>query len=191
MRLHRASDYRRSRWKNGKGETLEIAVHPAAATLDDFDWRISAALLDVDADFSVFPGIDRTLAIIDGAGIVLRSGYELHRLDQNAPPLRFSGDEPARAELIHGRSADLNVMVRRGVADHDVRRAGAGMSLRGDGEFAGVFAVGEVELTAADMPISLARWDLLELLADETATIQSGMALLVHIRRANPTEFIT
>ena len=41
MRILRAPDYRRMPWKNGGGETTEIAVFPAGAGLDDFDWRVS------------------------------------------------------------------------------------------------------------------------------------------------------
>ncbi|SFQ22142.1 HutD protein [Ectopseudomonas toyotomiensis] len=30
-------------WKNGGGETLELAIAPAGAGLEDFAWRISSA----------------------------------------------------------------------------------------------------------------------------------------------------
>jgi environmental stress-induced protein Ves len=43
MRILRAENYRRMQWKNGGGETAEIAVSPDSAGLDDFDWRISMA----------------------------------------------------------------------------------------------------------------------------------------------------
>ena len=48
-------------WKNGGGETAEIAVSPPGAALDDFDWRLSMARVETDGPFSAFPGIDRTL----------------------------------------------------------------------------------------------------------------------------------
>ena len=68
------------RWKNGGGETAEIAVSPPGAALDAFDWRLSMAKVETDGPFSAFPGIDRTLAILEGEGIRLSVGGE--------PPLR-------------------------------------------------------------------------------------------------------
>lgn len=183
MRLHRASAYRRSRWKNGKGETLEIAIYPPTATIDDFDWRISVALLEADAEFSEFPDIDRTLAIIDGDGIVLDLGYELHKLDQDAPFIRFAGDHPARAKLVEGPSADLNVMTRRGLADHLVQRLVPRSQVKAGEGFTGVFAQCDAELSVADAPLFLARWDMLELVAGETAIVVAGRTLEVRIEQ--------
>ena len=68
MQVLRAENYRRMPWKNGGGETTEIAVFPAGAGLDDFDWRVSMARVESSGPFSVFPGIDRTLAILEGEG---------------------------------------------------------------------------------------------------------------------------
>ena len=71
MRLLRASDHRRMPWKNGGGMTVEIAVSPEGAGIEDFDWRVSMAFVEQDGPFSIFPGIDRTLAVLSGDGIVL------------------------------------------------------------------------------------------------------------------------
>jgi environmental stress-induced protein Ves len=43
VKVVRASDCRTTAWKNGGGSTTEIAVQPAGASLDDFDWRVSMA----------------------------------------------------------------------------------------------------------------------------------------------------
>ena len=66
MRILRASDYKRTPWKNGAGETVELAVFPPGASVGDFDWRISMSSLVADGAFSLFPGIDRTLCILSG-----------------------------------------------------------------------------------------------------------------------------
>ena len=71
MRILRASTYRRMPWKNGGGETTEIAVSPEGAGLDDFAWRISMARVDGDGPFSAFAGVDRTLSILEGEGLRL------------------------------------------------------------------------------------------------------------------------
>lgn len=121
MRLIRQNRYRRQPWKNGGGETIEIAVSPPEATTDDFNWRVSMARVETDGPFSVFPGIDRTLMVIDGDGIELDvEGYGLTTLTD--APHAFPGDRPTNARLLGGAITDLNVMTRRGVVAHRVSR---------------------------------------------------------------------
>ncbi len=119
MRILRAQDYRRMRWKNGGGETTEIIVSPEGASLDTFDWRVSMAHVASDGPFSLFPGIDRTLAVLDGNGIRLRvAGTGTFDLTPASEPLAFPADAAAGAELIDGPIHDLNVMSRRGAMRH-------------------------------------------------------------------------
>lgn len=123
MRILRAQHYQRMPWKNGGGETVEIAVFPEGAGLTEFDWRISMATVASDGPFSVFPGIDRTLSILDGAGMTLSiEGREPMRLTQESPPLSFPADAPASAALLDGEITDLNVMTRRSALTHSVER---------------------------------------------------------------------
>jgi environmental stress-induced protein Ves len=119
----RASTYRRTRWKNGGGATMEIAVSPIGSSLDNFDWRISTATVASDGPFSIFTGIDRTLCILDGAGILLVvAGEPARRLDDKSPPWSFAGDVVAHAQLIEGAVTDFNVMTRRSRWTHRVDR---------------------------------------------------------------------
>lgn len=121
MKHLRAADHRRMPWKNGGGETAEIAVHPAGADLAAFDWRVSMATIASDGPFSLFPGIDRTLAVLSGAGIRLDvAGFAGQRLTPESPPLAFPADAPAGASLIAGPITDLNVMTRRGRCRHSL-----------------------------------------------------------------------
>ena len=53
-------------WKNGGGETIEIMKWPQDGDLSHFDWRISMAQVALDGPFSVFPKIDRHLAVLAG-----------------------------------------------------------------------------------------------------------------------------
>jgi uncharacterized protein len=123
IRLLRAADYRRMPWKNGSGETREILVSPAGATLDALEWRVSLAAVASDGPFSEFRGITRTLSVIRGAGITLRVGDgPARRLLQTSDPCTFDGETPTSASLIDGPIVDLNVMSRRGVARHRVSR---------------------------------------------------------------------
>ncbi|CAN7245445.1 HutD/Ves family protein [Rhizobium sp. LjRoot254] len=123
MRILRASDYKVMPWKNGGGETTEIAVSPDGAGLADFDWRVSMAKVAGDGPFSAFPGIDRTLAILEGAGIVLSvTGAKPKRLTLETTPHAFPADAATSATLIGGAVLDFNAMSRRGKIDHGVER---------------------------------------------------------------------
>ncbi|MDX8461885.1 HutD/Ves family protein [Mesorhizobium humile] len=123
MRILRAADYKVMPWKNGGGTTTEIAVSPDGAGLDDFDWRISMAKVETSGPFSSFAGIDRTLSVLEGEGIVLDiAGQPPAPLTTASPPLAFPGDVPTGAALIGGPITDLNVMTRRGRVAHKVER---------------------------------------------------------------------
>ncbi|MCO5062914.1 MAG: HutD family protein [Rhizobiaceae bacterium] len=119
MRLIRAKDYRHMPWKNGGGETIEIAVFPRSADMHGFDWRVSMARVDGDGPFSSFPGVDRTLAVLDGRGIELEVEGE-GACSVGRTPHSFPGDAPTSARLIDGPVTDLNVMTRRGKYMHRV-----------------------------------------------------------------------
>jgi environmental stress-induced protein Ves len=123
MRLLPANEYRRMPWKNGGGETLEVAIGPTGAPLDRFDWRVSLAKVAVDGPFSRFPGIDRTLSIVQGSGLRLVVGARHPiTLTAGSAPFAFPGDAAAEATLIDGPVTDLNVMTRRGAFRHRVER---------------------------------------------------------------------
>lgn len=109
--VYRRADRRFRPWKNGGGETAEIVVSPAGAGIDDFDWRISTAVVAADGPFSVFPGVDRVLAVIEGAMVLTMDGVP-HRLSADSAPLAFPGDLPCEAR-VESAVLDFNVMVRR------------------------------------------------------------------------------
>ncbi|MEL4070391.1 HutD family protein [Ochrobactrum sp. GPK 3] len=120
--LLKAENHRRMPWKNGGGVTVEIAVHPQGASVDDFDWRISMATVANDGPFSVFPGIDRTLSVLEGDGILLDVDGQQSTLTRDSAPLAFAADSHSAARLIGSAITDLNVMTRRTRYMHRVRR---------------------------------------------------------------------
>lgn len=123
LEILRAAAHRRMRWKNGGGETLEIAISPADATLDTMDWRISMAVVAQDGPFSLFPRIDRTLCILDGAGMELDfGGGDVRTVTSDSAPLSFAADVALQARLLDGPVTDLNVMTRRDTHRHRVHR---------------------------------------------------------------------
>lgn len=113
LRLLHAHDYRRMAWKNGGGITTEIARGPAEG--EAFDWRISIAEIAQDGDFSIFPGIDRELMLLDGGGVELLIGTEAAvSLERRYQKHAFPGEAPVSCHLLDGPTRDFNVMVRRG-----------------------------------------------------------------------------
>jgi uncharacterized protein len=119
----RARDCRTMPWKNGGGATTEIATGPHRAALETFDWRISMARVASDGPFSLFAGIERTLVVVAGRGLVLTIGNRAPvTLAAESPPVSFDGDVSTSAQLLAGEITDLNVMTRRGRFSHRLTR---------------------------------------------------------------------
>jgi uncharacterized protein len=134
LKIIRAGSCLATPWKNGGGSTTEIAVEPPGASLDTFDWRISMATVAADGPFSEFPGIDRTLAVVEGKGLMLTIGSSAPvRLERGSAPVSFGGDVPTSARLTAGEITDLNVMTRSSRFSHRLRRIGQPASCEFDG----------------------------------------------------------
>lgn len=119
-------------WKNGGGSTTEIAVFPAGAGFDDFDWRISLATIARSGAFSVFPGIDRSLTLVEGDGVTLTLDGQPFALCAAAPLIVFAGEAAVHA-TVASPTTDFNVMTRRSCCRHRLTRvaAPAGMARAG------------------------------------------------------------
>ncbi len=188
--LLKAQAHRRMPWKNGGGVTVEIAVHPKGASVDDFDWRISMATVASDGPFSVFPGIDRTLSVLEGDGIVLDVEGEETTLTRESAPLAFAADARSSARLIGSAITDLNVMTRRGRFVHKVTRLPVNGSTvtQADGDPALLFcAEGQFELTFVADTIRLEKHDCAVLAGSAVPlTIKGeGTAYLISITAEN------
>ncbi|WP_343064738.1 HutD/Ves family protein [Marilutibacter spongiae] len=142
LRVVPANEYRRVRWKNGRGWTREAVQGrlvqgpggPAfpegsdqdagpqlgdgnadrSASDDAWDWRLSIAEIDEDTAYSCFPGIDREQMLLSGNGLRLRIGG--HAVSLLPPHDRhvFPGEAAVFAELVDGRVQAINLMWRRG-----------------------------------------------------------------------------
>jgi uncharacterized protein len=109
----RAADLKAVPWKNGGGATREIAASPPGAAFDAFDWRVSVADVSEAGAFSVFEGIDRVLALIEGAQMVLIDSDGPRHVLARWDSLAFAGEKKITAELPHGPTRDFNLMLRR------------------------------------------------------------------------------
>jgi environmental stress-induced protein Ves len=122
MNLIRGESLVPAPWKNGGGVTREIDAEPKGAALDAFVWRLSIANVDMPGSFSTFAGIDRTLVLLEGAGMRLNEANgRTHALDTPLAMASFAGETPIDATLVDGPTRDFNVMVRRDRARATVR----------------------------------------------------------------------
>ncbi len=95
-----------------------------------------------DGAFSLFPGVDRTLSILEGEGLSLSvEGHDAVNLRIDSEPYGFPADLPTKARLNAGPVADLNVMTRRDRYVHRVARQ-VGQRFELDARQATVLAMG-------------------------------------------------
>jgi len=102
-------------WRNGGGETRELAVWPPGAALDAFEWRVSVATIARSGPFSRFAGSTRTAVLIDGRGLRLADGRTHIALAERFAQATFAGAPAWECELMEGPVQVLNVMVRQGL----------------------------------------------------------------------------
>jgi environmental stress-induced protein Ves len=122
-------------WKNGLGVTREIIVEPAGATMNDFLWRVSIADVDTASPFSRFPGVDRTIVLLDGDGFTMTlDGDRDHALTTACVPIAFPGEAVVEVALAGDATRDFNLMLRRGAVHGgiDVVRGPATLTLGHD-----------------------------------------------------------
>lgn len=100
--------YKKMRWKNGEGYTLEIA-RSAGESLDEFEWRISMADVKSAGEFSKFNGMQRFLTVLEGQGISLNIDGELKYL-HTLQTVLFSGESVVHCELLAGQIRDFNLI---------------------------------------------------------------------------------
>jgi environmental stress-induced protein Ves len=111
-------------WKNGGGTTRELLAWPPGVA--DWHWRMSVAQVDADGPFSVFAGVQRWFAVLDGAGVELALGQggnlQTQRLTQRSEAFGFDGALPVDCTLIEGPTQDFNLMVRSAYARAHMQR---------------------------------------------------------------------
>jgi len=169
-------------WKNGGGSTTQIAVFPPDAGFEDFDWRISLATIAEDGAFSEFPGVERTLALVDGHGMTLEIDGEATLLSKADPVAVFDGESRVMAKLNRGASTDFNVMTRTDRCYHQFGRR----ALSGESRFVArapvtvlFLAEGDaLEICNDEQRISMVRFDAVLLDQGTTWTLQAGQGTI-------------
>ena len=169
-------------WKNGGGNTIEIAIGPPDAGFDDFDWRVSLATISEDGAFSQFPGVDRTLALVDGHGMTLQIDGEPALISDAEPVVAFDGASEVSARLNRGPTLDFNVMSRSERCWHQFGRR----RLSGDSTFVAraevtvlFLAEGDsLQLASDDERIGLVRYDAVILDQGTVWSLEAGQATI-------------
>jgi uncharacterized protein len=109
--------FRKIPWRNGKGETKEIYIHPAGSSIQnlDFEFRISSAPVIEDGPFSVFPSFERRICLLEGRQMALthvsRSTTSEASLESGQVHT-FAGDAETYAKLNDGPILDFNLIFR-------------------------------------------------------------------------------
>jgi environmental stress-induced protein Ves len=174
MKIIRQADFQMMPWKNGLGETAEIALFP---TQEDFlqlqfHWRLSSARVKSSNRFSVFPGYDRWLIVTEGDGLRL-NGDSLAR----GQPFFFHGEDLVDCELLADSIVDYGLIFRRDLVQ-------AKMQVLRDLSSCEIFqATSLCFLRSASGPIfccgqEMMPSDVLQLDSGESVQIQSRMAPL-------------
>lgn len=169
-------------WKNGGGSTIEIAIGPQDAGFDNFDWRVSLATISEDGAFSQFPGVDRTLALVDGHGMTLQIDGEPALISDAEPVIAFDGSSEVQAKLNRGPTLDFNVMSRSECCWHQFGRR----RLSGDSTFVAradvtvlFLAEGDsLQLASDNERVGLVRYDAVVLDQGTVWSLEAGQATI-------------
>jgi len=107
-----AAAHRQYRWRNGLGESSEIAAEPVSATAPT-GWTLSIATVEADVAFSRFPGVDRKLMALSAGGLDLVVDGSLRSLAR-WDVASFVGEVAVSSTGVTEPTLDLNLMVARG-----------------------------------------------------------------------------
>jgi environmental stress-induced protein Ves len=109
LTILRAANYPRMPWKNGGGSTEEIA-RDAGEGLEGFGWRLSIADIEESGGFSLFPGYQRIITVLQGVGMTLDIDGAVSEALLPGDPFAFSGDSRVSCTLLDGAIRDFNLI---------------------------------------------------------------------------------
>ena len=118
MKIQRNSEHVAMPWANGRGTSYEIASDRGSD--DQWSWRLAMAPVNEDGPFSRIDCVNRSLVVVEGAGMVL----SVDRKKLQCAPLQvvqFRGEAVTDALLLDGPITDINLMIRRNDADGELR----------------------------------------------------------------------
>jgi environmental stress-induced protein Ves len=165
-------------WANGRGTSYEIASDRNDA--EEWTWRLAMAPVNEDGAFSRIECVNRFLAVVEGAGMLL----SVDRKKLQCRPMqvvRFRGDAITDATLTDGPITDINLMIRKKEADGEMAIVAEAGLLRGASI---VVAIGgSAQLQCGDSTIELEPHDSILDCDAETVSLVSGTACVVSVKR--------
>lgn len=142
-----------SNWSGGT--TTEICIWPEGAKYAEreFLFRISTAKVELEeSDFTSLPDYMRLIAALDGGMLLTHGNDETAEILPLSTVHRFDGGIPTHCV---GKARDLNLMLRKGKADGELRfieKGGFAALPMPAGQFALVYDIetGDAKLARAD-----------------------------------------
>ena len=165
-------------WANGRGTSYEIASDQIE--LGEWTWRLAMAPVNEDGPFSRIECVNRSLAVVEGAGMLL----SVDRKKLQCLPMqvvRFRGDAITEATLTDGPIMDINLMVRRKEAEGEIAIVSDAGVLEGASIVSAVG--GSAQVKCGDSTIDLERHDSILEGDAETISLISGTVCVVSVKR--------
>ena len=166
-------------WANGRGTSYEIASDRNEA--GEWTWRLAMAPVNEDGPFSRIECVNRFLAVVEGAGMLL----SVDRKKLQCLPMqvvRFRGDAITEATLIDGPIMDINLMVRRKEAEGEMAIFSDAGVLQGASIVVAVR--GGAQVKCGDSITDLERHDSLLECDAETVSLVSGSVCVISVKRS-------
>ena len=165
-------------WANGRGTSYEIASDRSDA--GEWTWRLAMAPVNEDGPFSRIECVNRFLAVVEGAGMLL----SVDRKKLQCKPMqvvRFRGDAITEAVLTDGPITDINLMIRRKEAEGEMAVVSDSGLLN---EASIIVALGgSAQVKCGDSTIELERHDSILECDAETVSLVSGTVCVVSVNR--------
>ena len=165
-------------WANGRGTSYEIASDRSDA--GEWTWRLAMAPVNEDGPFSRIECVNRFLAVVEGAGMML----SVDRKKLQCQPLqvvRFRGDAITDAVLTDGPITDINLMIRRKEADGEMVIVSEAGPLN---RASIVVAVGgSAQVQYGESMIDLEPHDSILECGSETISLTSGTVCVISVSR--------
>jgi len=165
-------------WANGRGTSYEIASDRSDA--GEWTWRLAMAPVNEDGPFSRIECVNRFLAVVEGAGMLL----SVDRKKVQCKPMqvvRFRGDAITEAALTDGPITDINLMIRRKEAEGEMAVITDSGLLN---EASIIVALGgSAQVKCGDSTIELERHDSILECDAETVSLVSGTVCVVSVNR--------
>lgn len=121
MRCIHYHDLLPSPWKNGLGQTWEIASDRSDRADPAFRWRLSRARITDTCRFSCYPGVRRWLVLAAGGALELRIDQAPPQmLERIGEQLSFDGSAAVEAVPLDGPTEDFNLMLADPTVDAQV-----------------------------------------------------------------------